>query len=284
MDPLGEFHNFFSLICLLLHHLMEQREIIMSTFENGEHDEDMLAHLEDLNGMLRFYYHNSQLSIQPMARRWWIYPKSDVHWNVFARTVWSDEMWKRTFRMPRAIFNMLVKELRPHLTRRDTRLRKAVPVEKQIAMAVMYLAHKGSYATVATFFGVGKSTAYRAIIHVFLCMGTHLLRRAVYLGDHRKVMAGFERLGFPQVVGAIDGCHIPIIAPAHEGAQYIKRKQTQSMILQATCDHNGIFLDLFTGFAGSNHDTFLLKESPIYHALKAGIYVPGRPTVTIAGK
>ncbi|XP_042326176.1 protein ANTAGONIST OF LIKE HETEROCHROMATIN PROTEIN 1-like isoform X1 [Sceloporus undulatus] len=148
----------------------------------------------------------------------------------------------------------------------------------------MYLAHKGSCATVATFFGVGKSTAYRAIIHVFLCMETHLLRRAVYLGDHRKVMAGFERLGFPQVVGAIDGCHIPIIAPAHEGAQYINRKQTHSMILQATCDHNGIFLDLFTGFAGSNHDTFLLKESPIYHALKAGIYVPGRPTVTIAGK
>ncbi|XP_042303232.1 uncharacterized protein LOC121920224 isoform X2 [Sceloporus undulatus] len=96
-------------------------------------------------------------------------------------------MWKQHFRMPYAIFNMLVKELHPHLTRRDTRLRKAVLVEKQIAMAIMYLAHKGSYATVATFFGVGKSTAYKAIIQVFLCMEMVLLRRAVYLGDYRQV-------------------------------------------------------------------------------------------------
>ncbi|XP_042303230.1 protein ANTAGONIST OF LIKE HETEROCHROMATIN PROTEIN 1-like isoform X1 [Sceloporus undulatus] len=193
-------------------------------------------------------------------------------------------MWKQHFRMPYAIFNMLVKELHPHLTRRDTRLRKAVLVEKQIAMAIMYLAHKGSYATVATFFGVGKSTAYKAIIQVFLCMEMVLLRRAVYLGDYRQVMAGFEELGFPQVVGATDGCHISIIAPVHEGAQYINRKQEHSMILQATCDHKGKFLDLFTGFAGANHDSFVLKDSPIFHALKATIYVPGCPTVTIAGK
>ncbi|XP_042299789.1 protein ANTAGONIST OF LIKE HETEROCHROMATIN PROTEIN 1-like [Sceloporus undulatus] len=186
--------------------------------------------------------------------------------------------------MPRAVFKMIADELRPHLSRQNTRFRKAVPVEKQIAMAVFYLAHGGSYATVGTFFGVGKSTAYKAIIQVFLCMEMVLLRRAVYLGDYRKIMSGFEALGFPQVIGAIDGCHITIKAPAHEGAQYINRKQQHSMILQVTCDHNGKYIDLYCGHSGINHDSFVLQESSIYHALKAGLYVPGCPTLTIKGQ
>ncbi|KAH0624907.1 hypothetical protein JD844_032808 [Phrynosoma platyrhinos] len=62
----------------------------------------------------------------------------------------------------------------------------AMPVEKQVAIAVYFLVHKGSYATIATIFDVGKSTVCKAIIRV-IAMELVLLKKTVYLGNYRKV-------------------------------------------------------------------------------------------------
>ncbi|KAH0617992.1 hypothetical protein JD844_016849 [Phrynosoma platyrhinos] len=105
-----------------------------------------------------------------------------------------------------------------------------MPLEKQVAIAVYFLVNKGSYATIATIFGVRKSTACKAIIQVVIAMELVLLKKTVYLGDYRKlsllctlliatctfplplqVMAGFETMGFPQVIGVVDSCHCNII-------------------------------------------------------------------------
>ena len=41
-----------------------------------------------------------------------------------------------------------------------------------------------------------------------------------------------DKMGFPGVMGFIDGCHIPVKRPAHSGDQYYNRKQFTSIILQ----------------------------------------------------
>ncbi|KAH0617672.1 hypothetical protein JD844_016140 [Phrynosoma platyrhinos] len=92
-----------------------------------------------------------------------------------------------------------------------------MPVEKQVAIAVHFLVHKGSSARIATIFGVGKPTACKAIIQVVIIMELVLLKKTVYLRDCRKMMEGFEAIGFPQVTGAIDGCHCNIISPVSQG-------------------------------------------------------------------
>jgi len=51
--------------------------------------------------------------------------------------------------------------------------------------------------------------------------------------------------GFPGVVGAIDGSHIPIKAPTKYPADYFNRKHFYSIVLQAVCDHDGKFLLAF---------------------------------------
>ncbi|KAH0628586.1 hypothetical protein JD844_009929 [Phrynosoma platyrhinos] len=112
-----------------------------------------------------------------------------------------------------------------------------MPVKKQVAIAVYFLVHKGSYVTIATIFGAGKSTACKAIIQVVIAMELVLLKKTVFLGDYRKVMDGFEAMGFSQVIGAVDSCHCNIISPVHQGGQFINRKQRYSM--QGTCDHTG---------------------------------------------
>ncbi|KAK4882161.1 hypothetical protein RN001_005480 [Aquatica leii] len=69
--------------------------------------------------------------------------------------------------------------------------------------------------------------------------------------------------GFPGVLGAIDGTHIPITAPSKDQAAYCNRHQHHSIILQAICDANYKFIDVFAGYAGSVHDARVFYNSPI---------------------
>ena len=44
---------------------------------------------------------------------------------------------------------------------------------------------------------------------------------------------GFERFsGFPLVIGAVDGCHIPIRTPLQYPQSYLNRLRSHSIILQ----------------------------------------------------
>ncbi len=50
--------------------------------------------------------------------------------------------------------------------------------------------------------------------------------------DLKVVMDGFEnRWGFPQIVGAIDGSHIPILKPQESASDYYNRKGLYSITM-----------------------------------------------------
>ena len=62
----------------------------------------------------------------------------------------------------------------------------------------------------------------------------------------KEVMEAFEeKKGFPGVIGAVDGTHIPIKAPKHNHEQYINRKGFFSIQLQVICDPDLFITDVF---------------------------------------
>lgn len=73
-----------------------------------------------------------------------------------------------------------------------------------------------------------------------------------------------EHRGFPGVLGAIDGCHIPISAPRFCPENYINRKRWHSVNLQAVCSHDLKFIDCYAGWSGSVHDARVLKNSALF--------------------
>lgn len=47
-----------------------------------------------------------------------------------------------------------------------------------------------------------------------------------------EVKNGFRQMGMQNVIGCIDGMHVPIPKPKHHGNSYINRKKFASVILQ----------------------------------------------------
>jgi len=65
----------------------------------------------------------------------------------------------------------------------------------------------------------------------------------------------FEELyRIPQIVGAVDGCHIEINAPPQNHKDYLNRKQHYSVNLQAIVDANLKFIHALVRYPGTIHD------------------------------
>ncbi|CAB4001964.1 Hypothetical predicted protein [Paramuricea clavata] len=90
-------------------------------------------------------------------------------------------------------------------------------------------------------FGVGKSTACEIVNDVCKAIVDVLLSTVLKWptgGALRTVLDGFLQVwGFPQCAGAIDGTHIPIVAPPQSSTDYYNRKSFYSIVLQAVVEH-----------------------------------------------
>jgi hypothetical protein len=79
------------------------------------------------------------------------------------------------------------------------------------------------------------------------------------------VIDGYERKwGFPMCAEAIDGTHIPILAPTESHAEYVNRKGYHSILMQAVVDCDYLFRDVVIGWPGSVHDARVFSNSAIF--------------------
>ena len=91
-----------------------------------------------------------------------------------------------------------------------------------------------------------------------------------------------ESYGIPQIMGAIDGCHIEINAPPDNHEDYFNRKQHYSVNLQGIVDSNLKFIHASVGYPGSIHDARVLRLSGLYELAENEQILSG-PTCNING-
>ncbi|XP_037928798.1 protein ALP1-like, partial [Teleopsis dalmanni] len=72
----------------------------------------------------------------------------------------------------------------------------------------------------------------------------------------------------PNIIGAIDGTHIPVLLPSDGYKEYINQKGWPSIVMQAVVDNNYLFRDVSVKLPGSYHNVDVFKESRLYKYAK----------------
>ena len=172
---------------------------------------------------------------------WSWFKPNHSYWDI-SNEQWTARMWVEHLRMKKETFLYLCRDLAPFLEKQQTRFREAIPVSKRIAMALWRLASGQDYRSLGQLFGVGRSTCCKITHHVSDALVSVYLKRFIAIVSNERVQEAKDAFrimsgGLPQCVGAVDGCHIPILAPKEHHCDYFNRKNFHSIILQAVVDH-----------------------------------------------
>ena len=128
---------------------------------------------------------------------------------------YEDNLWREYFRTLRQTLRFVCDLVRPHLARQDTNMRRAIPVEKRVAVALWQLTTRNSYQSTGLVFGVRRCTALNLkdeFCSALLMSGNDFIKFQKGEAEMRTAIQAFQEISCcSQVVGAIDGSHVPII-------------------------------------------------------------------------
>lgn len=140
----------------------------------------------------------------------WAYPQGSS-WYDTTLAYLPDSCFRENFQLDRQTFGYIA-GVCESMRRRDTNMRRAIPLEKRATIGLYRLATSAEERTVAHVFGVSRtsvSTTFRQFCTIMVSqlepqyMG---MPRAHELLDHMQRF--YAKTGFPQGVGALDGCDI----------------------------------------------------------------------------
>lgn len=180
----------------------------------------------------------------------------------------TDQDWLDNFRMFKSTFDYLCSQLFFELSPNSLAIRPSLSVEKKVAIAVFKLSSCSEYRVVGNLFGVHKSTVYTCVYQV--CKAINTILKPMYITmptiEEANLIAKSikNKTGMEQIIGAIDGTHIPILPPTVGYRDFINRKGWPSMVLQGFVDHQYIFRNITVKHPGSVHDATVFKDSSLY--------------------
>lgn len=212
-------------------------------------------------------------------RRFWALPRPQGWFQTMLERRDLDSEWPKHFRVSRTTFMRIVEVVRPFMTTQDNRWRPAIPVEKKVAAALWRLATGNAFRCIGVALGMGTScvqlytTQFRDVMYdlrtEFISFPSNLTSVIHEFSKKTKI---------PNVVGAIDGSHIPIKMPGVDQESFANRKQRHSILLQGVVGPNLLFFmrllayrEAYTiqGFCDLVHLESKWNRKPFYKALNS---------------
>ena len=186
--------------------------------------------------------------------------------------------WKKNLRLPKDDFHILVEMIRPHSKVRSSKIRRDVlSLEKRVAVTLYYLKDQGSMKMTANVFGIARCTVGQVVQEICTILTKKISSDLIKFPETKEevstTMSGFlQRFGFPQVIGCIDGTHIPIKQPKENVHDYFSYKQIYSINCQAICDSFGQFINVEVKWPGSLHDARVFSNCEVQKRFTNGSY------------
>jgi hypothetical protein len=175
-------------------------------------------------------------------------------------------------------FEYLCGILAPLLSRSNTNMWLAIPLQTRVTLSLNRLCTGNSLRGCAETYGIHKSSA--SIIVREFCMAIERYLKPLVIEKQttttlKRISAEFEELrGIPYVIGVVDGSYIPIIAPPIDPTSYYYRKRFYSALLQGVVDSQCRFWDYDFRWAGHCHNWTLFHNSDIGKRIMRGALIP----------
>ena len=153
--------------------------------------------------------------------------------------------------MDRATFEALKTFLNPTIRSYQGGGEQVAP-HKKLGMTLFFLRSKLPYFQLAGIFGVSMECFIRSTNYIIQLLNDKCpdVIKWPQKEDYKEIADKFNESGkrqFPNVIGAIDGCHIRISPNKSEIQSYRNIKQFHSIHLQAVCLWDCKFTDIFVG-------------------------------------
>ena len=142
-------------------------------------------------------------------------------------------------------------------------MRKPISPDKRLAMALRFYATGGEFSVLADNFGVGVSTFRETVFEVTEILIAKLPAPSFPTTKEEVIRTALEfdrDHTFPDVVGTVDGSHIPINAPLENREDYWCYKKFYSIILLAVCNAQMQFTFFDIGCPGKECDGGVYKR------------------------
>ncbi|KAE8896422.1 hypothetical protein PF005_g20997 [Phytophthora fragariae] len=180
-----------------------------------------------------------------------------IEWRGFALTPEMEPSeFRNTFRVTPSAFASLLHTLQPAVEKKTTNFGEPLSVSVRLAVFLYFIGHGCSLQQLRSQFGIGKSTASGIVREVSKAV-VGLMQSYVVFPARRdellKLSMEFEDgYGIPGCVGALDGCHIPIVQPSRPNSKKVfNRKGFYSLNMSAVVDRHRRFLDVDVRWPGS---------------------------------
>ena len=173
--------------------------------------------------------------------------------------LFDHEYFFRFFRMTPMKYEELLKLVAPHLTKSSLR-RKTIGASERLTVTLKYIFAGCSQIDLSGMFRISKTSISRIVNETCVVLWNVLLAKKFVSHPENQeqwetVALEFEKKwNFHHCLGAIDGKHIVMQAPARSGSFFFNYKKTHSIVLMAVCNANYEFTLLDIGDTGRNSD------------------------------
>ncbi|KAM0730299.1 Protein ALP1-like [Formica fusca] len=228
-------------------------------------------------------YHQIKLAERKNRRfrRFWMRPilqsrRSHGNWEHLIQELrlFDHETYFNFMRMTPQTFEEILSLVGSKLARQTTNCREPICAEARLSMTVRYLATGDSLKSMSLAFRVGISTTSQIIRETCIAIWDSMQQEFFTPSQENWLQVHNEfalRWNFPHCVGALDGKHVVITAPANSGSSFYNYKGQHSIVLMALVSSDYKFLMVDIGAQGRHSDGGIFKNSEIGRRFSEGL-------------
>lgn len=147
--------------------------------------------------------------------------------------LYTEKEFLDQFKVPRALLSKLSTDFESSdfFSKADTGFLR-VPAEKCMWVFCWYASHEAaSFRDVSDRFNIALSTLHNIIVNVTLFLSNKAKDIITWPTEAEKnqILEDFAAMGFPDVLGCIDGTHVRIDKPDNDPESYLNRKKFYSI-------------------------------------------------------